>query len=606
MEGEAKVNEQEEFEFRLRFERESKPSTKARIDNDAISQGARAGGIGSNSQNLVAGFGAALPQMGRGISQIVRSLGPQYAASADFLGMPNQADIDETTKRDKALLSTKMGRGGNIAGKIGLSLPAVAAGATLPAAAGVGAVMGAVEPVTSDESRLGNIAMGGGMGVGGVVAGRALGAVYQGGRALVEPFTEAGRTKIAGRMIQRFAEDPSRISNVTNRPTMTGAQPTLAEQTGDRGLARLQDSLRSVDPLIENQIGGRLAENNASRVNALRGLAGQDGARDFAVANRAGTAEQLYESAFKANGAMSPSQLKAMDSLLKSNKIDTLMKSPAIQEAMDAARTNAANRGKPMDAGSIEGLHDMKLALDGMMKDPKNAAQAAKLKGIQTARDRLVDVIETLSPDYKGARVNYAQMSKPVNSMDIAELLTKKGFSNGSDLSGNPTINRNALMGALKDEGALMKQATGRNLGNSLGNVMKPEDLNMLRAIASETDRAGAVATAGNGPGSATAQRMASQNVLRQILGPTGLPESWAENALANTVVGKPLNLIYGGIAEPKIQQALARAVLNPEEAKAALAAASRQGVRLPDNLLTRLIGQARRSATPSAEQTRR
>jgi hypothetical protein len=203
------------------------------------------------------------------------------------------------------------------------------------------------------------------------------------------------------------------------------------------------------------------------------------------------------------------------------------------------------------------------------------AVEANKAAGIRAARDRLVTFMEKVSPDYQEARVTYAQMSKPINSMDVAGHLAKKGLSNGSDLSGTPTINRNALLGAMKDENALVKQATGRGGLGGLDNVMEPADLAMLRSIAGEVDRAGAVATAGNGPGSATAQRMASNNILHQLVGPTGLPKSWADSVLANTIVGKPLNLLYGGVAEPKIQQALAEAVLNPAKARQMLAAAT-------------------------------
>jgi hypothetical protein len=401
-------------------------------------------------------------------------------------------------------------------------------------------------------------------------------------------------------MIQRFADDPTKIAGATNTPTITGARPTLAEQTGDAGLARLQDSLRSVDPQINNQITGRLTENNAARVNALRNLSGEDGARDFAVANRAATGEQLYDDAFKANSSLSPSQLKAQRDLLKGDRIQKLLETPAIADAQKAAKTIAANKGKALDdpSGSIEGLHYMKLAMDDAIKAARGQGTSAGenlAQSIKSAQGRLITALETLSPDYKAARVTYAQMSKPVNSFDIGAEVSRKGLSNGSDLSGNPTINRNALMGALRDEEGLVKRATGRNGLGKLDDVMEPADLNMLRAVASETDRAGAVATAGNGPGSGTAQRMASQNILSQIVGPTGLPKSWAENALANTIIGKPFNLLYGGVAEPKIQQALAEAVLNPAKAKQILSQVKLAPAERSKLLL--LIDQAARSA---------
>ncbi|MDI9734408.1 hypothetical protein QM259_19620, partial [Acinetobacter baumannii] len=67
-----------------------------------------------------------------------------------------------------------------------------------------------------------------------------------------------------------FMDDPSKLAGASSRATVTGAKPTLAEQTGDAGLARLQDSLRAVDPQINNQISGRLADNNAARVATLQ------------------------------------------------------------------------------------------------------------------------------------------------------------------------------------------------------------------------------------------------------------------------------------------------------------------------------------------------
>lgn len=577
----------------------------SQIDNDAISQGARDPTQGmSGVEKFVAGYGKALPDMARGIGQ--------------RLGLVSQQDVDEAHKRDAPLMASGAATAGNIAGNIASALPAVAipGAASIPGAAAIGGVLGGIQPTVTGESALKNTAIGAGLGGASVLGGQLAGAAYRGGKAILEPFTEAGAQRIAGRTIQRFAEDPSRIASVTNKPTITGALPTLAEQTGDVGLARLQDSLRSVDPQINNALATRASSNNASRVNALREMAGQDGARDFAVANRGGTAEQLYGDAFRNNAALSPSQLKAQSDLLKSNQIDKLLQSPAIQEAQKAAQTNAANAGRSIntDGGSIEGLHNMKLAIDDMIKDPATAAQAAKAAGLRAARDKLVGVIETLSPDYKAARVTYADMSKPINQMDIANQLAKKGLSNGSDLSGNPTINRNALLGALKDEPALMRQATGRNLGGSLSDVMEPQQMTMLNALRSEVDRAGAVATAGNGPGSATAQRLASQNILRQTISPNGggggigqkIGQAVVDNTLANTLVGKATNWLYSGIAEPKIQQQLLKAVLSPEDAKAALLAAQQKGIQLPNNLVTRLIGQARRvTGVASAPATR-
>jgi hypothetical protein len=286
---------------------------------------------------------------------------------------------------------------------------------------------------------------------------------------------------------------------------------------------------------------------------------------------------------------------------LRGGGIEKLLESPAVQEAVKQAQTNAANRGVTMTTdGSIEGLHNVKLAIDDMIKDPATAAQAAKMAGLKAARNRVVNVIETLSPDYKSARKSYAKLSKPVNAFEIGEEVLKRATSSTSDLAGNPRMQANALLSALRDEPALIQRATGRS-GGALSEVLDPANLNLLRSVASESDRAAAVASAGNGPGSATAQRMASQNVLRQILGPTGLPESWSENALANTFIGKPLNLVYGGVAEPRIQQALADAVLDPAKARVLLDAVRANKVQLPPSAVAQLTAQAARLSAPVA-----
>lgn len=521
--------------------------------------------VGSTWQNTAAAFGKAAVDAYRGASQQIRRLGPQYNTSADFFGLPNQQDVDEARKRDEPLMATTAGKIGNFAGNVALAVPSafVPGAATIPGAGAIGAGLGLLTPTTTGESPWANAAIGAAVGPAGVMAGRGVGALYQGGKALLEPFYEAGRQRIAGRTLQRFAQDPSTINRATNAPTITGARPTLAEQTGDQGLARLEDSLRTIDPQTGARIASRKAENNAARVEALRSLTGQDGARDAAVASRQAAVGPLYQEAFA-----KPADAAA---------VAELMKRPAIQEAAAAAKTNAKNLGQDIDpTTSVEGLHSIKLALDDAISKAKNgsAAQRNKAEALKTAQRDLVAAMEKMSPEYRDARLTFAAQSKPVNAFDTAAELNRRALSPTNDLAGTPTIYRNALMSDLQNDNLLVSRATGRQGLGGLADVMEPEPLNLLRTIGSEVDRAGAVQAAANGPGSATANRLASQNLLQQIVGPTGLPSSVADNALVQTLA-KPLNLLYGGVAESRIQQALAEAVLDPAKAQAMLAAAN-------------------------------
>lgn len=549
----------------------------------------------STTEKVLAGIGKAFVDTGRGVGQL--------------FGLVSDKDIEEARRLDAPLMATTAGKVGNFGGAVAQALPtALIPGAnTLTGAALIGAGQGFIQPTVGDESRLSNAAIGGAAGAGGVAAGRALIGGARAAKALVEPFSQSGRNKIAGRVLERFADDPAAIASVRGGPTATGAMPTLAERTGDRGLAQLQDSLRSVDPQIANRISSRLADNNAARIDALRSLAGTSAQRDAAEATRTAATRDLYQQATNANYAVD-------------QELVNLLRRPAVAQAMKRAETLAANEGRPFafttDPNAPfsglgvtvqrtrqvtgQGLQDLKMAMDEMLSDPTSGFAGKAGDTIRSLRGKLVSWMEEANPAFKNARQSYAAASKPLNAMDAGEYIAQKATSNTSDLAGNPRMMANSLLGTLRDEQKLLRAATGRKELKSLDQVFSPEQLATLRAVASETDRAAAVASAGNGPGSATAQRMAAQNILRQLVGPTGLPESWAESALASTVVGKPLNLVYGGVAEPKIQQTLADALLDPDKARAVLQAARQGQIRLPDNLVSRLLLQSAR-VTPSS-----
>lgn len=614
----------------------------------------------TTTDKFLAGTGKAFADLGRGVGQLV--------------GLTSQEDIDEAKRLDAPLMRTTAGTVGNVAGNVAAALPTV----FIPGAQGfagaalTGAGMGLIQPVASDESRLSNVAVGGAAGAGGVAAGRALAAGFKGTKALVEPFTGKGRQAIAGRTLDRFGVQAGDLTNISNTPTVTGARQTLAEQIsrpeGAAGAARLQDSVRSLDPDIANKFVAREVENNAARVGTLRELSGEDGARDFAAAMRKGTAKQQYDKAFAKNAGVAEG-INSVDDLLhvshalagdtipfgnstvdvgdlaafaaenqgatfkeiaslpreyqrwfniergpmavltsgERGEMSKLLQTPAIKDAMKDAQRIAANNGVKLTGkpdGSVEGLHIMKLALDDAIEASGKGGSAVavnKSMSIKAARDRLVTFIERMIPEYRDARTTYAEMSKPLNQMDVADALFRKGTSATSDLGGTPRLMPEKFVNLLKNEEATVKGATGRDLGK-LSEVLDPDQFSKVMAIGQELDKGAAVARAANGPGSATAQRLASQNVLRQVLGPTGLPQSWAESTMLNTVM-RPLQFAYNGVAEPKIQAVLADLLLDPVKARAALQAARIAPQSLPQSVRDAIpyLEQAMKASIPAA-----
>jgi hypothetical protein len=337
-------------------------------------------------------------------------------------------------------------------------------------------------------------------------------------------------------------------------------------------------------------------QNNAARVDTLRNLAGQDGGRDFAIANRRGTSGPMYQEAFQVDPG-------ALD--IPERELRSLMRTPAIRDAAAAARMNAANSGQNVGAtnasGSVEGLHQMKLALDDAITKASSKATPAgdnTVAGLRDAQRRLVAFIESISPEYANARGVHAQMSRPINQMDVAGELLNRGSSSTTDLSGYPRLMPNALTGAMGDEAQLIRRATGRDLGGSLNALMDPDQLARLRGVVNEVDRGAAIGRAGAGPGSPTAQRLASSNLLQQM----GLGENVTQNALMQTLM-RPVQF-GANIAEPRIQQRLLEIIQNPALAEEAMRRAT-PAQRTQLQLLIQQAAQTGARAAPviSAQQ---
>lgn len=99
---------------------------------------------------------------------------PAQVAAYKKMTQQHQDAIDESGRIDKELNASTSGQLGNLATS---ALGVLAAPASLPAQAAVGAGLGALEPTTGDQSRAGNMALGAAGGAAGQAIGSGLGAV---------------------------------------------------------------------------------------------------------------------------------------------------------------------------------------------------------------------------------------------------------------------------------------------------------------------------------------------------------------------------------------------------------------------------------------------
>jgi hypothetical protein len=345
--------------------------------------------------------------------------------------------------------------------------------------------------------------------------------------------------------------------------TITGARPTLPEQITDpeaaSGAARLQDSLRTNLPENQRRIELREMENNAARVNTLRDLAGEGGGYTNAVKTREDATGKLYNQALARSVPVADNPQWA-----------ALIKLPAIRGVLKDAQINLQNQGLDLanPANTMRALDNAKKLLDTKIRDAQGAggkaASHGELAGLQAAKTQLLDFMETVAPEYGVARTTFADLSRPINQMDVAGEVLTRGTAGTTDLAGNPRILPSPMLNSVRDEAGLIRKATGRQPAKTLEELLEPDQLARLKAVLEETDRSAAVAR--TGPNSATAQRLSSQRVLDQlgpVLGLSNLPQSTVGQTLL-----KPLQFMYRNVADPKIQSILTDALLNPGKSK--------------------------------------
>ena len=552
---------------------------------------------------FAAGAGKAMVDTGRGIGQL--------------FGAVSRKDIEESRARDAALMDTGAGFVGNIGGNLAMALApgaalkyggvamnaprAIAAGSammaptTIPTALGVGAAQGFIQPSTSTGETVANTGFGA---VASAAVPTAL-ALARTTKAAAEPFYKEGQDRIIGRLLQKAAggeakDVAARIASAGE--IVPGSVPTLAQAAQNPGIGALERTLSATNPEVGLAIKKQLDAQNAARVEKLTELAGTSGARDFHAGMREEAADTLYKKAYEAGidlkrNAETGQYLTKQQWAARKGEITKLMETPAMQEAAQRARQLMLNdpnlKGKVLDsAGSVQGLDYTRRALSDMIGDAKGNNEKRILMNL---RERLDTTLNTISPKYAEAKSTFAEMSKPINQMDIAQEIADKSINK---LTGK--LQPQAFARSLSDDTAA--RATGFKAA-SLEKTMTPEQLQMLNAIKADLARAQAAENVGRGVGSDTIQKLAYSNMV-DAAGIPSFIRNMAGPQIAGNILSRGGDAIYGR-ANREMAARLADSVSNPKRI-ADLLQASTETPNIPLSALLGRLGAAGALALPA------
>jgi hypothetical protein len=534
----------------------------------------------STTDKLLAGAGKSFVDLGRSAKRVANMVG---------IGDYDEAAAKADEALDKPLMDTSAGSWGKgltdaaltfVPGLKGAQaitkgvqagarvLPRAAgafkAAAPYAGAAGSGAVIGAA---TTPEDMSGGATTGALAGTAGEAGGRVLSAAYSGGKAALEPLWQSGRERILKRTLDRFATDPAKVRAAAANPVeyIPGVTPTLAEATMDPGIAQLQRGAASGSPDVASALAQSRGQQVAGYRSTLDDLAGNDGKREFYDTMRNQAADDLYGQA-RAGGLNMTTNLE--------KQVGELMQRPSIQSAMVNAQRLAREKGINLDApgGSVEGLHYVKKSLDDMISAAKRAGNNNEASALMETQGNLVDFLRQASPKYGEALDTFKSMSRPINQMDVGQTLRDKALPALTDLGDGSLarVNANSYANALRNADATARKSTGMT-GAKMESVMDPAQMDQITGIGKDMARYAGAQELARVPGSPTAQYLGAQNVVRQFLGPLGIPQSAADSMvgrIASGLMGLPF-----AMTQSKTEQLLARALTDPKTAAKIMAA---------------------------------
>jgi hypothetical protein len=525
----------------------------------------------SGSEKFFAGMGKSAMDLWRTGKRVANMAG---------VGDYDQAAAQRDKEIDAPLMSTGAGTAGAIAGDLMLTavpgykaqqaisrgattaarvLPRAAAAATRGAApyigaAGSGALIGAA---TNPADMSGGAATGAAAGAAGEVAGRVLSSVYSGAKGALDPLTEQGRKRVLKRTFDRFATNPQAAMAAADNPQVLvpGSMPTLAEATMDPGLAQLQRGAAASSPDVASALAQSRNQQVAAYRAALDDLAGNDGRRAALDTAREAAADRLYGQA-RTEGLQMTDDLTA--------RVQQLMQKPSVQSAVEQAKVLARERGININdpAGSVAGLHYVKQALDDQIGAAVRAGNNNLAGSLRQTQGELLSFLDEASPAYGAARRQFTEMSRPINQMDVVQTLRDKALPAITDLNpGMARVNANSYANALRNADDVAKRATGLRSA-TMDSVLDPQARQTVQGIGQDMARYAQATDLARVPGSPTAQYLGAQNVIRQMLGPLGIPQS-AADSMVGRIASSLLDLPFR-LTQSQTEELLGRALADP------------------------------------------
>lgn len=339
---------------------------------------------------------------------------------------------------------------------------------------------------------------------------------------------------------------------------------------------------------LSSEANARVRENIAAQTRALETISGTEAEQAALLKAREAQAARDY------------GQVWAKEPVMGDAELAELRQRPTIQEAMPAARRQAANQGRIFQIGEdiaateatpgklkptgmldasgqpimkelgakaateaefaqypTRSLHDIKISMDSALErgtwENGTALSTTERAALLDNRAKYIKWLEEKVPEYGVARTNYAEASKPINVQEVGQKL-KETFVDPLTGESRPAAFANATT---RNEALTLKKATGQKRFESLDEVLGPADMKKVASILDELQQEAKYKDL------ASAGATQAGNILGEI---PGVPRSPSFLNAKAALFNKAISILEKRM-NPKIAREYATALMDPATA---------------------------------------
>lgn len=179
--------------------------------------------------------------------------------------------------------------------------------------------------------------------------------------------------------------------------------------------------------------------------------------------------------------------------------LNSMLSRPSMKAAVEDAMLSAREKGVyfPKSKGekfTVENLQRIKESLDAGILAAKKSADAGNRPKLSPSeltetRNTFVKWLSEKSPAWRDARLQYAEMSRPINQMQIGQFLENKLVPALNDQGANAAQRGATYAQALRDAPGTIKRSTGSQRYNDIAEILNPQQMGAVRGVGESLGR---------------------------------------------------------------------------------------------------------------------